>query len=282
MKAERPSSKRSSEMQIVACLSERRARVRLHRAVGSEYAIALARDWDAIESLIRTMAVDLVVVDPTRDGRAAPEPVCRLRQRYPSVPVIIYTEFDPAMAEALLAWGDAGAYGAVFLDQSDNEWDLRRLVTLASGRSAAEQILVAIERELVLDDELRSVLKVGLYEATRLGTVGDWCGAAGLPRHRLYRLFRAAGLPTPKLCLSWLRLLYAAKALSDPGVSVEDVVVRMGYSAPSNFWAHSRKVLGITPSEMRWSVTAEQLADRFAKICRERGRSRARDAADLA
>ncbi|NIR42889.1 MAG: helix-turn-helix transcriptional regulator [Gemmatimonadetes bacterium] len=270
-------------MQIVACLPERRARVRLHQAIGSEYTIAMAPDWDELEGLIRTMATDVVVVDPAQKGRAEREPVCRLRQRYPSLPVIIYTEFHTTLAEALLAWGDAGACGAVFLDQTDSAWDLRRIVRLASGRSAAEQILVAIERELgPLDDEVRGILRVGLFEATRLQTVEAWCRVADLPRRRLYRLFRAVGLPTPKRCLQWLRLLHAAKALSDPGVSVEDVLLRMGYSAPSNFWTHVRKILGITPSELRWSVTVDDLAERFARICRERSGSGRRSAADTA
>ncbi len=261
-------------MQIVACLPERRARVRLHRAVGSEYAIAWARNWDEIELLVRKMAVDLIVVDPAHSGRAEREPVCRLCERYPSVPVAIYTEFQIELADALLAWGDAGACGVAFLDQSDSEWDVRRLVSMASGRSAAEQVLFALEVELPdLDEEVRSLLRVGLYEATRLQTVEQWCDLSGMPRRRLYRLFDHAGLPTPKTCLQWLRLLYAAKALSDPGASVEDVVVRMRYSAPPNFWAHVRKILGVTPTEMRWSVTAEDLADRFAKMCRDRADS---------
>ncbi len=270
-------------MQIVACLPERRARVRLHQAVGSEYTIAMARDWDEMEELIRAMATDVIVVDPAHSGRVESEPVCRLRQRYPSVPVVIYTEFHTTLAEALLAWGDAGACGAVFLDQSDDVWDLRRLMTLASGRSAAEQILLAIERELTpLDDEVRGILRIGLHEATRLQTVEAWCRVADLPRRRLYRLFRAVGLPTPKRCLQWLRLLHAAKALSDPGLSVEDVLLRMGYSAPSNFWTHVRKILGITPSELRWSVTVEDLAERFAGMCRERNASRPGAEADIA
>lgn len=257
-------------MQIVACLPERRARLRLHRAVGSEYAIAWAKDWDEIERLVRMMAVDLIVVDPAHGGRAEREPVCRLCERYPSVPVVIYTEFQTMLAASLLAWGDAGACGAAFLDQNDSEWDMRRLVGMASGRSAAEQVLLALETELPgLDDEVRRLLRVGLYEATRLQTVEQWCDASGMPRRRLYRLFADAGLPTPKTCLQWLRLLYAAKALSDPGASVEDVIVRMRYSAPPNFWAHVRKILGITPTEMRWSVTAEDLADRFAGLCRD-------------
>ena len=245
--------------------------MRLHGAVGSKYAVAWARDWGEIERLVRMMAVDVVVVDPAHAGPVEREPVCRLRERYPSVPVIIYTEFHTVLAEALLAWGDAGACGVAFLDQSDSEWDLCALVTMAQGRSAAEQVLVALERELPdLDDEIRRVLRVGLYEATTLWKVGQWSALAGLPRRKLYRLFADAGLPTPKTCLLWLRLLYAAKALSDPGSSVEDVVIRMRYSAPANFGAHVQKVLGMSPTQMRWSVTIEDLADRFAKLCRER------------
>lgn len=256
-------------MQILACLSERRARVRLSRALGSEYAIAWASDWDHLESLVREMAVDVFVVDPRRGLRVDVAAVCRLRERYPSIPTVLYTEFHTDLADPLLAWGDAGVCGAIFLGQSDSDWDLHRLLETATARSAARQILGAIEAELPdLGDNVRRVLSVGLYEATSLRSVQDWADRADISRRALYRLFREAGLLTPKTCLQWLRLLYAAKALSDPGVSVEDVVFRMRYSAPPNFWAHINTMLGISPSEMRWSLTADDLADRFARLCR--------------
>jgi AraC-like DNA-binding protein len=262
-------------LQIIGCLHERRARVRLHQAVGAEYAIAWAGDWDEIEALVRQMAVDVVVVDPIHSGRVDMAPVIRLRERYPSAPVVIYTDFRHELAESLLAWGDAGVCGAAFLDQSDSEWDLRRLVSMATARSAAEQVLVTLQRELPdLSEEVQQVLRAGLYEATALHTVEQWSRLVGTPRRRLYRLFADAGLPTPKTCLQWLRLMYAAKSLSDPGASVEDVVFRMRYSAPPNFWAHVRKMLGVSPTEMRWSVTVDDLADRFAELCRSRAGAR--------
>ena len=260
-------------MQILACLRERRARVRLHRALGSAYAIAWAGDWDQVENLVRRMAVDVIVVDPGSSGTVVVTPLCRLRERYPSVPVVLYTEFRTDLADALLQWGDAGVCGAAFLDQSDSAWDLRRLLNTATERSAAGQLLQTLERELPgLDEKVGHVLRVGLYEATTLETAKEWGDLVGLPRRQLYRLFFDAGLPTPKTCLQWLRLLYVAKALADPAVSVEDVVFRMRYSAPSNFWAHTRMILGLSPSEMRWSVTAEDLVDRFASLCRDRAR----------
>ena len=258
-------------MQILACLRGRRARVRLQRALSAQHAIAWAGDWDEIDKLVRRMAVDVVVVDPRSSAGIAVAPVCRLRERYPSVPIVIYTEFRTDLADALLEWGDVGVCGAVFLDQSDAAWDLRRLVRLATERSAAERLLQMLQREFPgLDEKVGHVLRVALYEATTLQTVEEWGQLAGLPRRKLYRLFSEAGLPTPKTCLQWLRLLYVANALSDPGVSVEDVVFRMRYSAPSNFWAHTRAILGVNPSEMRWSVTADAIVDRFVSLCRDR------------
>ena len=266
-------------MQILAYLSERRARVRLQRALGAKYAIAWATDWQQLERLVREMAVDVFVVDPRLSSqRVDVAAVCRLRGRYPSVPTVVYTEFRLDLADPLLEWGDAGVCGAAFLDQSDSSWDLHRLLEMATARSAAQQLLGAIEAELSeLDDRVRRVLSIGLYEATSLRTVQRWAERAGLSRRGLYRLFVEAGLPTPKTCLQWLRLLYAAKALGDPGVTVEDVVFRMRYSAPPNFWTHVRNMLGITPSEMRWSLTVEDLADRFASLCRKKSASPGRE-----
>lgn len=249
--------------------------MRLQRAVGSEHAIARAEDWAEIEALVRSMSVDVIVVDPRVSGAVAVEPVRRLRERYPSIPVVVYTRFQTDLAPALLAWGDAGVCGAAFLDISDGEWDLRRLVHVASTRSAAEELFHTLEHELEdLDEAVRQALRVGLYEAATIQTVKEWAARTGIDRRKLYRLFRTSGLPTPKTCLQWVRLLHAARALSDPGVSVEDVVRRMSYSTPPNFWAHVRSVLGLTPVQMRWSVTPEDLAARFTALCRHRARQR--------
>ncbi len=257
-------------MQILAFLSDRRARVRLHRALGTDYKIAWASDWDQLEQLVREMPVDIFVVDPRRRTRIDVAAVCRLRERYPSIPTVLYTEFQVDLADPLLVWGDVGVCGAAFLDQSDTEWDLHRLLEAATATCAAQQILSAIEAVLPeLDDTVRRVLSLGLHEAASLLSAQQWAERAGLTRRTLYRLFKQAGLPTPKTCLQWLRLLYAAKALTDPGVTVEDVVFRMRYSAPPNFWSHVRKLVGVSPSEMRWSVTAEELAERFAAVCRK-------------
>lgn len=259
-------------MHILACLTERRARVRLHRAAGSEHTIARADDWVELEQLIRTMPVDVIVVDPRVSGQVAVEPVRRLQQRYPSAPIVVYTRFQADLAPALLAWGDAGVCGAAFLDISDSDWDLRRLVNVACVRSAAEDLFQTLKRELPgLDEDTERALRLGLYEAASLQTVREWSDRTGLDRRKMYRLFSQVGLPTPKTCLQWLRLLYAAKALSDPGISVEDVVNRMRYSSPPNFWVHVRTVLGLTPGHLRWSVTAEDLAERFVTECCRRG-----------
>ena len=85
----------------------------------------------------------------------------------------------------------------------------------------------------------------------------------GSSHRSFYRVFRSNGLPTPKTCLLWLRLMDASKLLEDPGYNLYDVVHRLGYSAPSNFWQHVQDTLGLRASELRYAVNFESLLRRF-------------------
>lgn len=54
-----------------------------------------------------------------------------------------------------------------------------------------------------------------------------------------------------------IRLLYAHRLLLDPGYTVEDVALKLGYSKTKTLQMHLRAVFGQTAGELRVSVTAE-------------------------
>jgi transcriptional regulator GlxA family with amidase domain len=54
------------------------------------------------------------------------------------------------------------------------------------------------------------------------------------------------------------RLLYAHRLLLDPGYTVEDVALKLGYSKTKTLQMHLRAVFGQTAGELRVSLTTEE------------------------
>ena len=53
------------------------------------------------------------------------------------------------------------------------------------------------------------------------------------------------------------RLLYAHRLLLDPGYTVEDVALKLGYSKTKTLQMHLRAVFGYTAGELRVSLSGE-------------------------
>jgi AraC-like DNA-binding protein len=54
------------------------------------------------------------------------------------------------------------------------------------------------------------------------------------------------------------RLLYAHRLLLDPGYTVEDVALKLGYSKTKTLQMHLRAVFGQTAGELRVSLSSEE------------------------
>jgi AraC-like DNA-binding protein len=54
------------------------------------------------------------------------------------------------------------------------------------------------------------------------------------------------------------RLLYAHRLLQDPGYTVEDVAVKLGYGRTRSLQDLFKEVFGLTAGEVRLSLTVEE------------------------
>jgi len=77
------------------------------------------------------------------------------------------------------------------------------------------------------------------------------------------RFFRAE-LPSPKRYLAMARLVRAARAFENPGLSVASVSDRMDYSSPQSFGRHVRMLIGLTALEFRERYNGEGMLHRFS------------------
>lgn len=251
-------------MHAAAFLASTRACARLQAAAGEEYEFIFADSWSELDALIRRVPVELVVVDPVRSDEVEVAAVERLRAYYPSLAVVLYMPFAPSLADALLRLGSVGVHSACFIDHGDTDLSLRRALDEAAKYAVSEQIFEHIFEGLDLDsDEIREAFRAALRNVDDIRSALEWSRYLGTSHRSFYRVFRSSGLPTPKTCLLWLRLMYAARLLEDPGYNLYDVVHRLGYSAPSNFWQHVQDTLGLKASELRYAVSFDTLLNRF-------------------
>ena len=71
-----------------------------------------------------------------------------------------------------------------------------------------------------------------------------------------------------------IRLLYAHRLLLDPGYTVEDVALKLGYSKTKTLQMHLRAVFGLTAGELRVSLVTEEALGRHPALFRPAGEGR--------
>jgi transcriptional regulator GlxA family with amidase domain len=117
------------------------------------------------------------------------------------------------------------------------------------------QALDGILRDL--PPELRVALEAMLHLPGDGPTVTALADRAQLTRRTCERWFTKVGLPSPRMVMVLTRLLYAHRLLLDPGYTVEDVALKLGYSKTKTLQMHLRAVFGLTAGELRVSLSTE-------------------------
>ncbi len=182
--------------------------------------------WEARLIVLELPAIDAIVREPDEMGRdlAFPRPRvrdARLAQRF----VALHAGLERP------AW-------ALERDVALSEW----LTDLADRR--AEPLAARAARR---DPALRRACELLGDDLAANLTLDQLAAAAGVSRHRLTRLFRAAyGLPPHRFALA--QRVRAARRLLERGVAVADVAQQTGFFDQSHLHRHFRRTLGMTPA----------------------------------
>jgi transcriptional regulator GlxA family with amidase domain len=111
------------------------------------------------------------------------------------------------------------------------------------------------ERMGELPESLRAALEMMLYDPGAGLTVSELALRARLSRRTCERFFTRLGLPSPKRVMLLMRLLYAHRLLLDPGYTVEDVAIKLGYGKVRTLQRHLRAVFQLSAGELRASLS---------------------------
>jgi AraC-like DNA-binding protein len=126
-------------------------------------------------------------------------------------------------------------------------WRLERDALLQEWLSAlAGGAPVAASRAARRDPALRRACELLGDDVARNLTLAEVAAAAGVSRHRLTRLFRAAfGLPPHRFALA--QRVRVARRLLEHGVAPGEVAQQTGFFDQSHLHRHFTRTLGITP-----------------------------------
>jgi AraC-like DNA-binding protein len=215
--------------------------------------------WPEAVEAVRAKPVEMAVVDPLLGGTARAHGIERIRLLFPSLPLLIYTELAPATAAVLLQLGRAGIRRVVFQRFEDAPASLRSALQAELEQSASQQVMQALNGVLQeLPRELLRALEEMLHAGEETPTVTTLAQRAQLTRRTCERWFTKLGLPSPRMVMMLTRLLYAHRLLLDPGYTVEDVALKLGYSKTKTLQMHLREVFGVTAGELRVSLSTEE------------------------
>ena len=215
--------------------------------------------WPEAVETIRGKPVDMAVVDPLLGtGEPRPHGIERLRQFFPSLPLLVYTDLTPANAGVLLQLGRMDIRKVVIHRFEDAPGALRQAILTELEHSASQQVLQSLDPLLrQLPKELRDALEAMLHAPGDGPTVTTLADRARLTRRTCERWFTKVGLPSPRTVMVLIRLLYAHRLLLDPGYTVEDVALKLGYSKAKTLQMHLRTVFGVTAGELRVALSME-------------------------
>ena len=248
------------QVPILAAVTEARL-FRLCAVDPDRYEWLPARNWPDAVAVIRTRAVDLAVVDPLLGQAPRSVEIARLHQHFPSLPLVIYTALTPDTAGVLLELGRAGIRRVLFERFDDAPASIRRTLRAELDSSASQLLIQHLGQALP-----------GLPEPVRHALEAALRSPAHITRRTCERSFARAGLPSPKVVMLVARVLYAHRLLLDPGYTIEDVALKLGYATPKTLQANFREVFGLTAGDLRMSLSPEEALELVVRryVTRER------------
>lgn len=232
---------------------------RLRRAAGHRFQFLPVTSWDTAVNAVLRRPVELGVVDPVLEGTPRAHGIERIRALFPSLPILVYTPLSPDIAPVLLHLGQIGIRQVVIERHDDHPQRLGDLLVAEAAHAVSRRLILAISD--LLDGcpgELRWAIEAVLREPAAVQSVKALADRARMDRRTCLRWFAKAKLPPPSVTLTALRVVYAHRLLQDPGYTVEDVATKLGYAQTRSFAQNVKEVLGLTPGELRVSLTPEE------------------------
>jgi AraC-like DNA-binding protein len=238
----------------------------LRVVLGQRHSLTTADGWESLQELLRSRHVDVLVVDPGGPGEIRVPEVRQLRDRHPSLPIVVYTILSPPSMRAMLELARTGIEEMVLHRVEDEP---RRFLALLEGLRGYVLGDLLIDQLRDPLSRLPSATAIALERLLRnpeeFASVPHMASQAGVTIRKLYRQFQRAGFVSPRVVHESARLLRAYGYLQDSRCLVEDAAARLGYSAPRHLNRQFRAATGLRGTSLRDSLSPEELVALLAR-----------------
>ena len=237
--------------------------------------------WDQLDSVIRRSAVDVAVVDPGADGLVRTTEIRALLDRYPTLPIVLYTQLSPLALKALVELAKHGSQQVVLHRFDDAPEKFRAVLERQPGSTLSSLLLEQLSEPVgALPGNLARAVERMFKRPGQFFGVPDLASAAQMPRRTVYRYFEGVGLASPRMVVSGARMLRAYSYMREPGHSLVDVATKLGYTQ-QQLRRSMVELVGQTPVRVRAAVDGEQFVGMLAHHLYPAGTSAVRMARSL-
>jgi len=242
----------------VAAFLPARLLTHVKHVFADEPELLIASSWQELESFIRRKPVSVVVLDPAADGIMNVAAVASLLKRYPSLPLIAYVTLHAPQFSAVAQLGRLGLKEVVLHRFDDAPEGFKERVERLEGTALTHDVIEALRDRLGQLPRQLAVTVENLFEQPhRYASALDLAMEAGVAIVSVYRNLDTAQLGSPKRLLIAAKVLRGFGYLRDPGYSVLDVSIKLGYKTARIFSQHWVSVFGLTPARVRTRLTDE-------------------------
>ena len=233
------------------------------------HGVTEATDWPMAESLLRQRSVDALIVDPRAGTGARAIWLTRLRERHPTVPMVVYTVLTPETLRTMVELARHGVEHVVLHRFDDEPSRFLSLLEQLPGDALSERLLAEIAASL---ERLPGATARAVQHMVRLPHrftgVEDLAAASGVTVRQLYRQLEAAGIGSPRWLVQGARVLRAFAYLQDRGCSIGDAARKLGYSQRRVLSQQMLEVVGRTPADARRSLAPEVVVELLSEKLR--------------
>lgn len=253
-------------MHVAACVQPAKL-ARLQGAAGDRHRVHAALDWAHADAIIRRQPVDVLVVDPQFDtpAEARSDRIRAVRNRYRSLPMIVYSNLAAQTLRPLVELGREGVEQLILFGLDDDPQHLRQMLERQPGIVLSERLLSHLERPLSrVPGSVSAAIERLIRNPSVFRGVPDLAASAGVPRRTLYRFFERAGFVTPREIVAGARLLRGYAFLRVPAYSLDAVAEHVRFTDADALTKAMKWGVGMTPGRARDRMGPEEFVARLA------------------
>jgi AraC-like DNA-binding protein len=231
------------------------------------FQIGVVESWEALrERIVQAPPAAVILVNPYHGQAKGGKPSSELYDiltAFPSSTVIAALDSSPAHYRDIWMMGEWGI--AEILQTEEDRSQLTMTRRLLRARAQPLRRLLSHDSGIPFTGRARALVDAAVETVMTGGHPRDLARSLGFSPSTLLRWCQRSQLPNPRRLLLWLRVLFAAALVDDPGHTVFSVGLACGYSGDQALRRAIRAVVPYTPSRLRELGAFETVSTAFFK-----------------